>query len=189
MYRTNYNRTNAHRRTDREPGEAGEGNPGAPTLPTGAHPEGRGSGRVAMRRGSAGEAGPGRACHTPRAASPPVGLGIGLSGESKTCQNKKVFRGGCMDFVIRDGVKVYPKKARTAGKAIRYFCGECMGLSRRVPLLKGGKMPDEVKGCTDPDCPLFEFRMGKNPYHGATGRKGNADHLKVCPKTPGNKGS
>lgn len=38
-------------------------------------------------------------------------------------------------------------------KAIRCFCIECMGGQVR-----------EVKDCTAPNCPLYAFRMGKNPY-------------------------
>lgn len=38
-------------------------------------------------------------------------------------------------------------------KAIRCFCVECMGGQVR-----------EVKDCTAPNCPLYAFRMGKNPY-------------------------
>ena len=38
-------------------------------------------------------------------------------------------------------------------KAIRCFCVECMGEQVR-----------EVKDCTAPNCPLYAFRMGKNPY-------------------------
>ena len=38
-------------------------------------------------------------------------------------------------------------------KAIRCFCVECMG----------GQVL-EVKDCTAPNCPLYAFRMGKNPY-------------------------
>lgn len=38
-------------------------------------------------------------------------------------------------------------------KAIRAFCIDCMGGSVR-----------EIKLCTAPKCPLYAFRMGKNPY-------------------------
>lgn len=38
-------------------------------------------------------------------------------------------------------------------KAIRAFCLECAGES-----------PIDVKECTAPDCPLYPFRFGKNPY-------------------------
>ena len=39
-------------------------------------------------------------------------------------------------------------------KAIRCFCIECMG----------GQVTD-VKDCTTKTCPLYDFRMGKNPYN------------------------
>ena len=39
-------------------------------------------------------------------------------------------------------------------KAIRAHCIECMGGQVR-----------EVKVCTIPNCPLYAFRMGTNPYH------------------------
>ena len=37
--------------------------------------------------------------------------------------------------------------------AIKEFCLECCGYNSA-----------EVKTCTAPNCPLFEFRNGKNPY-------------------------
>ena len=39
-------------------------------------------------------------------------------------------------------------------KAIRCFCIECMG----------GQVT-YVKDCTSTNCPLYEFRFGKNPYN------------------------
>ena len=38
-------------------------------------------------------------------------------------------------------------------KAIKVYCYRCSGDSHA-----------EVKRCTGEDCPLFMFRMGKNPY-------------------------
>lgn len=38
-------------------------------------------------------------------------------------------------------------------KAIRAFCVECFG-----------GLNSEIKKCQSIDCPLFPFRMGKNPY-------------------------
>lgn len=38
-------------------------------------------------------------------------------------------------------------------KAIREFCLECCGVSS-----------SDVKSCTAPNCPLYAFRLGKNPY-------------------------
>ena len=38
-------------------------------------------------------------------------------------------------------------------KAIRAFCLECCGDNR-----------NDVRDCTAPNCALYPFRMGKNPY-------------------------
>jgi hypothetical protein len=38
-------------------------------------------------------------------------------------------------------------------KAIREFCLDCCGGSSVM-----------VKGCSAPDCALYAFRLGKNPY-------------------------
>lgn len=38
-------------------------------------------------------------------------------------------------------------------KAIREFCLDCCGGSSAM-----------VKGCSAPDCALYAFRFGKNPY-------------------------
>ena len=38
-------------------------------------------------------------------------------------------------------------------KAIRAFCVDCMGGSY-----------NEVKQCSSESCPLYPFRLGKNPY-------------------------
>ena len=38
-------------------------------------------------------------------------------------------------------------------KAIRAFCLECCG-----------GCSNDVKTCTAPNCPLYAFRFGKNPY-------------------------
>ena len=38
-------------------------------------------------------------------------------------------------------------------KAIKNFCFEC-----------SGEQLKEVKKCTDLNCPLYPFRLGKNPY-------------------------
>ena len=64
----------------------------------------------------------------------------------------------------RHGGIYYPKKAKTAQKAIKLFCFECMGMDRRY---KNPPKPyDDVAKCTDPMCPLFDFRVGKNPFLG-----------------------
>lgn len=44
------------------------------------------------------------------------------------------------------------EKRLTAIKAIRAKCLDCSGGSR-----------EEVKQCVIPDCPLYPFRLGKNP--------------------------
>ena len=65
--------------------------------------------------------------------------------------------------IDRFGQRYYPKKAKGPAKAIRLFCFECMGWDRRYK--DSGKPIDDVKKCTDPMCPLFDFRSGKNPFH------------------------
>lgn len=55
---------------------------------------------------------------------------------------------------IEDEVEEEEVEVRSPLKAIRKFCVECMG-GNRV----------EVKACTSPKCPLYAFRMGKNPYN------------------------
>lgn len=44
-------------------------------------------------------------------------------------------------------------KIKNPVKAIRAFCIDCCGGS-----------PNEVKLCTAPNCVLYPFRFGKNPY-------------------------
>jgi hypothetical protein len=51
-------------------------------------------------------------------------------------------------------VKEYCDKVRNPLTAIRAFCVSCMG-----------GYVQEIKGCSAPKCPLYPFRMGKNPYH------------------------
>ena len=45
------------------------------------------------------------------------------------------------------------KHHRSPVKAIREFCLECMN-----------DQVEEIARCTDPGCPLYHFRFGKNPY-------------------------
>lgn len=45
------------------------------------------------------------------------------------------------------------KEVTSPLKAIRAFCIDCQGGAVR-----------EIKSCTAPKCPLYAFRMGKNPY-------------------------
>ncbi len=50
------------------------------------------------------------------------------------------------------------------GKAIRLKCMDCTG-----------QQIVEVRECTVTNCPLYHFRMGKNPF---SNRKGNAELLR-----------
>ncbi len=60
------------------------------------------------------------------------------------------------------GKVYYAKKATKIKTAVRLFCGECMGMCRTE---RDAAYPQEdVKDCTDRMCPLFEWRMGTNPY-------------------------
>jgi hypothetical protein len=52
-----------------------------------------------------------------------------------------------------------PKKCKNPVKAIHEHCIECMGGRRNGGYLK------QISECGSPDCALFEFRFGKNPYH------------------------
>ena len=59
-------------------------------------------------------------------------------------------------------MQLYGRKATKPLKAIRLFCGECMGMDRRK---KSPIYPvEDVRGCTDDLCPLLEWRLGVNPY-------------------------
>ena len=49
-------------------------------------------------------------------------------------------------------------KQKTPLKAIRYMCTECLG----GPEVQG--ISNLIKDCAAPGCPLYEFRLGKNPY-------------------------
>jgi hypothetical protein len=62
------------------------------------------------------------------------------------------------DKLIMEGYK--PKKLKSPVKAIREKCIECMG-GRGT----GQNYNKLIKECASPDCPTFEFRFGKNPYH------------------------
>jgi len=52
-----------------------------------------------------------------------------------------------------------PKKLKSPVKAIREHCIECMG-GRGA----GQNYSKLIKECGSPDCALFEFRFGKNPF-------------------------
>lgn len=57
----------------------------------------------------------------------------------------------------------YPRKARSPLKAIKFFCRECMGMDRRKK--SQVENVELVRDCVDPMCPLFDFRLGKNPFY------------------------
>ena len=61
------------------------------------------------------------------------------------------------------GVKIMnryqPKKQKQPVKAIRKFCIECMGGEESEGHIK------RISECGSQDCPLYDFRFGKNPYH------------------------
>ena len=52
-----------------------------------------------------------------------------------------------------------PKKCKSPIKAIREFCINCVGGRSNEGHMK------LVRECVSEDCELFEFRLGKNPYH------------------------
>ncbi len=62
----------------------------------------------------------------------------------------------------RHGDIFYPKKASSPLKAIKFFCRECFGMDRRKQ--SQVENVELVRDCTDPICPLFDFRLGKNPF-------------------------
>ncbi len=53
-----------------------------------------------------------------------------------------------------------PKKHKSPVKSIREHCIECMGGRGN-----GQNCSQLIKECPAPDCALYEFRFGKNPYH------------------------
>ena len=70
-----------------------------------------------------------------------------------------------------------PKKHKQPLKAIRENCIECMGGRDNEDYLK------QIKDCGSPDCSLYDFRSGKNPFHTKQltdeQRKVKADQLKT----------
>ena len=52
-----------------------------------------------------------------------------------------------------------PKKYKSPAKAIREFCIECMGGRKNEGYLK------YIENCGSPECAVFDFRFGNNPYH------------------------
>ena len=72
----------------------------------------------------------------------------------------KIGNGAVQD---RHGDIYFPRKVKGPAKAIRRFCFECMGMDRRK---ENPERPyADVESCTDPVCPLFDFRAGRNPFH------------------------
>jgi len=53
-----------------------------------------------------------------------------------------------------------PTKHKNPVKAIREFCIECMGGKGN-----GQNISHLIKECSAPDCALYDYRLGKNPYH------------------------
>ena len=52
-----------------------------------------------------------------------------------------------------------PKKYKSPAKAIREFCIECVGGRENEGYLK------YIENCVSPECAVFDFRFGNNPYH------------------------
>ncbi len=52
-----------------------------------------------------------------------------------------------------------PKKCKSPLKAIREKCVECMGGRESDGYVK------RISECVSADCPTYDFRFGKNPYH------------------------
>ena len=53
-----------------------------------------------------------------------------------------------------------PKKCKSPAKAIREFCIECMGGRG-----SGQNYTKLIEECVSTNCPLYDFRFGKNPFH------------------------
>ena len=52
-----------------------------------------------------------------------------------------------------------PKKHKSPLKAVREFCIECVGGRENEGYLKF------IENCGSPECAVFDFRFGNNPYH------------------------
>lgn len=57
-------------------------------------------------------------------------------------------------------IKTKTRNNRSKAKALRLKCLECSNYQ-----------PSEVKECTCPDCALYPFRMGRNPFRAKKGTK------------------
>lgn len=62
----------------------------------------------------------------------------------------------------KHGNVFYPREATSPLKAIKFFCRECQGMDRRIKTQI--QNVELVRDCVDPMCPLFDFRLGKNPF-------------------------
>jgi hypothetical protein len=88
------------------------------------------------------------------------------------------------DAKVQDkyGNVYYPRKASSPLKAIKFFCRECMGMDRRNQ--RQVENVELVRDCVDPMCPLFDFRLGKNPFIKRIlteeQRKATAERLKLA---------
>ena len=58
-----------------------------------------------------------------------------------------------IDFVQKIENEILKHKANSPQKAIVNFCISCMGYHKSY-----------VKECKALNCPLYDFRLGKNPY-------------------------
>ena len=69
------------------------------------------------------------------------------------------------------------KKQKSPVRAIREFCIECMGGRG-----SGQNYTKLIEECVSTNCPLYDFRFGKNPHHTqnltAEQRKERGDRLK-----------
>lgn len=69
-------------------------------------------------------------------------------------------------------MELYARRAKSPLKSIRLFCFECMGMTRTE---KDPPKPiEDVKGCTDDLCPLFDFRLGRNTHRSVSQKQREA---------------
>jgi hypothetical protein len=71
---------------------------------------------------------------------------VGSVGEVRKCQGDKLLDSPCLLYSYRMG------KGRPSVRLIRKYCIYCMGGSVH-----------EVKNCSNTNCSLFPYRMGRNP--------------------------
>lgn len=81
-----------------------------------------------------------------------------VSGNLNLCASPKChFYPFKRQATLKDGIGV------SLLKTIKAYCLHCVGYKS-----------EEVKNCTGKDCPVFPFRLGRNPYL----KGGSTDHLK-----------